>query len=92
MRDGWEERAAVVGALWTFGAVLPVVVVDAVAVPGRAFGGMGILCGGVLDMCVNIVRKRWPLDVPVEDVEAVDRHGVVFFFCLSAERIEMLGS
>ena len=58
MRDGWEERAAVVGALWTFGAVLPVVVVDAVAVPGRAFGGMGILCGGVLDMCVCEHREE----------------------------------
>ena len=32
MRDAWEERAAVVGAFWTFAAV-PVVVVDAVAVP-----------------------------------------------------------
>jgi hypothetical protein len=37
VRDGREERAAVVGALWTFGAVLPVVVVDAVAVPGCVF-------------------------------------------------------
>ena len=37
MRDAGEERAAFVGAFWTLGAVLPVVVIDAVAVPVAGF-------------------------------------------------------
>jgi hypothetical protein len=38
MRDAREEAAAVVGAFWTVGPV-PVVVIDAVTVPGAGMTG-----------------------------------------------------
>ena len=28
---------------------------------------------------MSTMKKRWPLGVPIEDVEAVDRHCVEFF-------------
>jgi len=65
VRDAWEEGAAVVCALWSLCAV-PVVIIDAVAMPG----GFGFFLAGELTACG---RGRGAY-VPVKDVEAVDRH------------------
>jgi hypothetical protein len=67
VRDGVEKPAAVIGAFWTLGAV-PVVVVDAIAVPDW-------------EEEKEERVQRWEEylvvmneDVPVKDVEAVDGH------------------